>query len=84
LIAQGEAPLAAPSITVPSAIPCAASVKGGYIKRGGTPLAGVTGGSLTFSNNLKRARVIREDSKIETADSTSASTQGTMKVLFNG
>jgi hypothetical protein len=56
----------------------------GYIRRGGVPLAGVTGGSLTFSNNLERVRVIREDGKIEAADPTFASAQGTMTVRFDG
>jgi hypothetical protein len=56
----------------------------GYIRRGGVQLAGVTGGSLTFSNNLERVRVIREDGKIEAADPTFASAQGTMTVRFDG
>jgi hypothetical protein len=56
----------------------------GSIKRGGANLAGVTGGSLTFSNNLERVRVIREDGKIEAADPTFASAQGTMTVRFDG
>ncbi|MGZ8401284.1 MAG: phage tail tube protein, partial [Methyloceanibacter sp.] len=56
----------------------------GFIRRGGANLAGVTGGSLTFSNNLERVRVIREDGKIEAADPTFASAQGTMTVRFDG
>ena len=56
----------------------------GFIRRGGSALAGVTGGSLTFSNNLERVRVIREDGKIEAADPTFASAEGTMSVRFDG
>jgi hypothetical protein len=56
----------------------------GFIRRGGANLAGVTGGSLTFSNNLERVRVIREDGKIEAADPTFAGCQGTMTVRFDG
>ena len=56
----------------------------GSIKRSGVQLAGVTGGSLTFSNNLERVRVIREDGKIEAADPTFASAQGVMTVRFDG
>lgn len=47
-------------------------------------LAGVTGGSLTFSNNLERIRVIREDRKIGAADPTFASAQGPISVRFDG
>ena len=56
----------------------------GFIRRGGAALAGVTGGSLTFSNNLERVRVIREDGKIEAADPTFASAEGSMSVRFDG
>ncbi len=56
----------------------------GFITRGGVPLAGVTGGNLTFSNNLERVRVIRDDGKIEAAEPTFASCQGAMTVRFDG
>ena len=56
----------------------------GFIKRGGVPLAGVTDGRLTFSNNLERVRVIRDDGKIEAADPTIATCTGTMTVRFDG
>lgn len=36
----------------------------GSIKKGGTQLAGVTAGNLTFSNTLERVRTIRPDGKI--------------------
>jgi len=56
----------------------------GFITRGGQPLAGVTGGSLTFSNNLERVRVIRDDGKIEAAEPTIATCTGAMTVRFDG
>jgi Phage tail tube protein len=56
----------------------------GSILKDGVQLAGVTGGSLTFSNNLEHVRVIREDGKIEAADPTFASAQGGMTVRFDG
>ncbi len=56
----------------------------GCIRRGGAALAGVTGGSLTFADNLERVRVIREDGRIEAADPTFASTEGSMSVRFDG
>jgi hypothetical protein len=48
----------------------------GFITRAGQPLADVTGGSLTFSNNLERVRVIRDDGNIEAAEPTFASCLG--------
>ncbi|MFZ1414608.1 MAG: phage tail tube protein, partial [Defluviicoccus sp.] len=56
----------------------------GFITRGGAPLANVTSGNLTFSNNLERVRVIRDDGKIEAAEPTFASCQGAMTVRFDG
>ncbi len=56
----------------------------GFIRRGGQPLAGVTGGNLSFSNNLERVRVIRDDGRIEAADPTIATCTGAMTVRFDG
>ncbi|MFN3077506.1 MAG: phage tail tube protein [Alphaproteobacteria bacterium] len=44
----------------------------GYVKRGGTPLAGITGGKFSFSNTLERVRTIRDDGRIDGADPTIA------------
>jgi hypothetical protein len=55
----------------------------GLIRRKGQPLAGATGGSLIFSNNIERVRVIREDGRIEAADHTLASAEGSMSVRFH-
>lgn len=85
LVAQGEEPFAATVDASPEAFSLRRFAQGrGFIRRGGQPLAGVTGGSLTFSNNLERVRVIREDGRIEAADPTFASAEGSMTVRFDG
>jgi hypothetical protein len=85
LVAQGEEGFAATVDASPDAFSLRRFSQGrGFIRRGGSALAGVTGGSLTFSNNLERVRVIREDGKIEAADPTFASAEGTMSVRFDG
>ncbi|MCX8016745.1 MAG: phage tail tube protein [Rhodocyclaceae bacterium] len=85
LVAQGEERYAATIDATPDSYALRRFSQGrGFIRRGGAALAGVTGGSLTFSNNLERVRVIREDGKIEAADPTFASAQGSMSVRFDG
>jgi len=85
LVAQGEERFAATVDASPDAFSLRRFSQGrGFIRRGGQPLAGVTGGSLTFSNNLERVRVIREDGRIEAADPTFASAEGSMSVRFDG
>jgi hypothetical protein len=85
LVAQGEEQAAATVDASPDAFSLRRFSQGrGFIHRGGQPLAGVTGGSLTFSNNLERVRVIREDGRIEAADPTFASAEGSMSVRFDG
>jgi hypothetical protein len=85
LVAQGEESAAATVSASPDAFTLRRFSQGrGFIRRGGQPLAGVTGGSLTFSNNVERVRVIREDGRIEAADPTFASAQGTLAVRFDG
>jgi hypothetical protein len=85
LVAQGEERFAATVDASPEAFSLRRFSQGrGFIRRGGSALAGVTGGSLTFSNNLERVRVIREDGKIEAADPTFASAEGSMSVRFDG
>lgn len=56
----------------------------GRISRGGAPLAGVTAGSLTFSNGIERVRSIREDGRIDGADPTLATCEGSLTVRFDG
>jgi hypothetical protein len=85
LVAQGEEQFTATVDSSPNAYSLRRFSQGrGFIRRGGAPLAGVTGGSLTFSNNLERVRVIREDGRIEAADPTFASAEGSMSVRFDG
>jgi hypothetical protein len=85
LVAQGEEQFTATVDASPDAFSLRRFSQGrGFIRRGGSALAGVTGGSLTFSNNLERVRVIREDGKIEAADPTFASAEGSMSVRFDG
>ncbi|GER08848.1 hypothetical protein GCM10007972_24830 [Iodidimonas muriae] len=85
LVAQGEESAAATIDAAPGTYVLKRFSQGrGFIRRGGAALAGVTGGSFTFSNNLERVRVIRDDGKIEAADPTTASAEGAMTVRFDG
>ncbi|QLH37857.1 MAG: hypothetical protein HWD60_01050 [Defluviicoccus sp.] len=84
-MAQGEEKATATIDATPDSFALKRFSQGrGFITREGTSLAGVTGGSLTFSNNLERVRVIRDDGKIEAADPTIATCQGAMTVRFDG
>ena len=85
LVAQGEEKASATIDAAPGSFALKRFSQGrGFITRGGVPLAGVTGGSLTFSNNLERVRVIRDDGKIEAAEPTSATCAGAMTLRFDG
>ena len=48
----------------------------GSIKRAGTPVGNLTGGSVTYSNNLEKIETIRDDGLIEGADPTIAALTG--------
>ena len=85
LVAQGEEKTAATVDAAPDAYPLKRFSQGrGFIRRGGVALAQVTGGNLTFSNNLERVRVIRDDGKIAGADPTIATCTGAMTMRFDG
>ena len=85
LVAQGEETAAATIDATPDVFALKRFAQGrGFITRGGVALAGVTGGNLSFSNNLERVRVIRDDGKIEAAEPTFASCSGAMTVRFDG
>ena len=82
LVAQGEEKAGATIDATPDTFAVKRFSQGrGFIKRGGVSLAGVTGGSLTFSNNLER---VRDDDKIEAAEPTIATCLGAMTVRFDG
>ena len=54
----------------------------GSIKQGGSALANLTGGSITYSNNLEKIETIRSDGLIEGADPTVAALTGRIDVRF--
>ena len=54
----------------------------GSISRGGTAVANLTAGSLTYANNLEKIETIRSDGLIEGADPTVASLTGNIEVRF--
>lgn len=84
-VAQGEEEFAASIDASPTTFTSGRFSQGfGSIKREGTRLANVTGGNFTFSNNLERVRVIRDDGKIEAADPTIATATGQITVRFDG
>lgn len=85
LVAQGEERSATTVDAAPASwAPRRFAQARGFVRRGGQPLAGVTGGSLTFSNSLERIRTIRDDGKIDAADPTLATASGTLALRFDG
>jgi SpoVK/Ycf46/Vps4 family AAA+-type ATPase len=54
----------------------------GSIKRAGSPVGNLTGGSMTYSNNLEKIETIRDDGLIEGADPTIAALTGRIDVRF--
>jgi hypothetical protein len=54
----------------------------GSIKRAGSPVENLTGGSVTYSNNLEKIETIRDDGLIEGADPTIAALTGRIDVRF--
>ena len=54
----------------------------GSIKRAGIPVGNLTGGSVTYSNNLEKIETIRDDGLIEGADPTIAALTGRIDVRF--
>ena len=54
----------------------------GTIRVGGTQLANVVGGKLTYGNNLERVETIRSDGMIDGADETEATAEGSVDVRF--
>ena len=54
----------------------------GSIKRAGSPVGDLTGGAVTYSNNLEKIETIRDDGLIEGADPTIAGLSGRIDVRF--
>jgi hypothetical protein len=54
----------------------------GSIKRAGSPVGNLTGGSVTYSNSLEKIETIRDDGLIEGADPTIAALTGKVDVRF--
>ena len=54
----------------------------GSISRAGATVANLTGGSLTYANNLEKIETIRSDGLIDGADPTVASLTGNIEVRF--
>jgi hypothetical protein len=83
LIAQGESV----GSTAADATPITLELKRfnrskGKITVGGAPLANVTGGRFTFSNNVEPVETIRDDDLIDGADEGEATAEGTVDVRF--
>ena len=56
----------------------------GQILLGGTALAGVTAGTITFANNIKAAVAIRGDNRAESLDYGQATGGGSVTLRFTG
>ncbi len=85
LVAQGEEQASSTIDASPQPFALRRFSQGrGFIRRGGAPLAGVTGGSLTFSNTLERVRTLRDDARIEAAEPTVATCTGALSLRFDG
>ncbi|MDQ1078008.1 phage tail tube protein [Pseudoroseomonas cervicalis] len=54
----------------------------GSIKRGGTTLAAVTGGSFTFSNGMELVATVRDDLRMEGVDFGQSTAEGTVNVRY--
>lgn len=84
VVAQGETSPAAAVDASPATLALRRFSQGsGTIKVGGSQLANVTGGRLSFSNNLERVETIRADGLIDGADETEATAEGSVDVRFS-
>ncbi len=82
-IAQGESRFAASQGGTPTTLTFSRiSQFQGSIKRAGTPVGNLTGGQLTYSNNLEKIETIRDDGLIDGADPTIAALTGRIDVRF--
>lgn len=84
VVAQGETGFASMADPSPTTLALKRFSQGsGTIKVGGNPLANVTGGRFTFSNNLERVETIRGDGLIDGVDETEATAEGSIDVRFS-
>jgi hypothetical protein len=82
-IAQGEARFGTTQGGTPTSLTFSRiSQFQGSIKRAGSPVGNLTGGSVTYSNNLEKIETIRDDGLIEGADPTIAALTGRIDVRF--
>lgn len=56
----------------------------GQILRNGSALAGITGGSINFSNNMEAAVALRADNRVEAIDVNQATGGGSLTLRFSG
>lgn len=83
LIAQGEVTGAASVAGALNALPLTRfGAFQGAISREGSPLGNVVSAQVTYSNNVERIEVIRDDGRIEGADPSIAALTGTIEVRF--
>jgi len=82
-IAQGETPFGTTQGGTPTSLTFSRiSQFQGSIKRAGGPVGNLTGGAVTYSNNLEKIETIRDDGLIEGADPTIAALTGWIDVRF--
>ena len=82
-VAQGEERFAASQGGTPSKLDFRRiSQFQGSISRAGPAVANLTGGSLTYANNLEKIETIRSDGLIDGADPTVAALTGSIEVRF--
>ncbi|MBF0327422.1 MAG: hypothetical protein HQL42_20555, partial [Alphaproteobacteria bacterium] len=83
VIAQGETEAATSIDATPATFALKRFSQGsGTIRVGGGQLANVTGGKLSFSNNLERVETIRADGLIDGVDETEATAEGSVDIRF--
>ena len=84
VVAQGETEAAQTIDSAPASFALKRFSQGsGTIRIGGTQLANVVGGKITFANNLERVETIRSDGLIDGVDETEATAEGAVDVRFS-
>jgi hypothetical protein len=84
VVAQGETEFASSQAGTPATLAVQRlSQFQGFITSGGSPIATLTAGALTYSNNLDPVPTIRNDGRIDGYDEGVASATGTIEARFN-